>query len=260
LSASCIGSWFNNILQDINSLLKEFNTIAEVIDLSPQEIPVSDILQFLKNINNLLSMNYDSKLHNPENENPLYTLKNNLPNSNIMNPLITRPLIYQIQTAIDSVPESTILENFKSNIVEHIDTSDSTTTDASGTPNDPSLPKTDKPFYGTINNPSSETSGSTSETSGSTSETSSGTSKSILDYVFQYSYLISFIGAIAFSISEVLGYNPIEIFHSNALMGYYIFTMFCAIMSLFAWFNTSIWYVDTSIVNPLNVSTSNPWW
>ena len=43
-------------------------------------------------------------------------------------------------------------------------------------------------------------------------------------------------------------------------MGYYIFTACCAIISLFAWFNTSLWYVDSSIVNTSNVSTSNPWW
>jgi hypothetical protein len=106
------------------------------------------------------------------------------------------------------------------------------------------------------------TTGTTTDTKSTPPATSepASSSRSILDYVFQYSYLISFIGAIAFSISEVIGYNPIEVFHSKVLIGYYVFTMFCAIMSLFAWFNISIWYVDTSIINPLNVSTSNPWW
>ena len=104
------------------------------------------------------------------------------------------------------------------------------------------------------------TTGNKSPPPATSSPAPSSSSKSILDYVFEYSYLISFIGAIAFSISEVLGYNPIEMFSSKVLLAYYIFTTCCAIISLFAWFNTSLWFVDPNILNPLNVSTSNPWW
>ena len=144
--------------------------------------------------------------------------------------------------------ESVILDNFNSNIVEHINTSSSITIPASGAPNDPSIPKTDKPVYGIINNPPSESSGSSG---------SSGSSLSILDYVFQYSYFISFIGAIALAISEVVGFNPLSYMSEKILMAINIIIGVSGFVSLFAWFNTPVWYIDTSIINPNNIATKN---
>jgi len=100
----------------------------------------------------------------------------------------------------------------------------------------------------------------TKTTNATSSPAPSPSSKSILDYVFTAAYLISFVGAIAFSLSEIVGYNPLDIINSKMILVYYAFTACCAVVSLFAWFNTSLWYVHPSIVNPLNVATSNPWW
>ena len=119
-----------------------------------------------------------------------------------------------------------------------------------------------RPFSLLLNKHSEYFDNATSSPAKSSPATSSPapSSKSILDYVFTAAYLISFVGAIAFSLSEIVGYNPLDIINSKMILVYYAFTACCAVVSLFAWFNTTLWYVHPSIVNPLNVATSNPWW
>jgi len=82
-------------------------------------------------------------------------------------------------------------------------------------------------------------------------------SLAILDYVFQYSYFLSFIGAISLSLSEVIGFTPLSYISEKVLLFIHIVIGTSAVVSLFAWFNTQIWYVDTSIINISNVSLKN---
>ena len=85
----------------------------------------------------------------------------------------------------------------------------------------------------------------------------SSTTYSILDYIFQFSYITCFLAAVLLSISQLTGWDFIQLTLNDSLTNYiYIYVGICSIVALFSWFNTSIWYIDTSIVNPSNVAAS----
>jgi len=92
----------------------------------------------------------------------------------------------------------------------------------------------------------------------STSTPSSSTSYSILDYIFQFSYITCFVGAVLLSISQLIGWDIIAFTLNDSFVNYvYIYIGICSIIALFSWFNTSIWYIDPKIINPANVAISN---
>jgi hypothetical protein len=99
---------------------------------------------------------------------------------------------------------------------------------------------------------------STQPTVGTTLSTpGSSTTYSILDYIFQFSYITCFLAAVLLSISQLTGWDFIQLTLNDSLTNYiYIYVGICSIVALFSWFNTSIWYIDTSIVNPSNVAAS----
>jgi hypothetical protein len=77
------------------------------------------------------------------------------------------------------------------------------------------------------------------------------------DFLFQYSYLISFIGAISISFIELLGLNPLSIFNEKLLIFFNVIISLSSIVALFTWFNTQLWYVDPAYINVNNVAKKN---
>jgi len=129
------------------------------------------------------------------------------------------------------VPKNTVLKNgfctlisqhFTSNIFEHA-------SNTSGGPSDP-LGTIDDPEVGYL---------------------------SILDYIFQYSYFLSFVGAVSFALSNVIGISPLIIMSEKVFLAIHIIVGFSAIVSIFAWFNSPIWFIDSKIINSENVSVKN---
>ena len=77
------------------------------------------------------------------------------------------------------------------------------------------------------------------------------------DFIFQYSYLISFIGAIAISLVELFGINPLYVLNSKVVMFCNIIIMIASVVAGFTWFNTQIWFVDPKYINVYNVATKS---
>jgi hypothetical protein len=87
--------------------------------------------------------------------------------------------------------------------------------------------------------------------------TTSSYKYSILDYIFQFSYITCFFGAVVLSVSQIAGWDIIMyIFNDTFTYWIYIYIGICSVIALFSWFNTSIWYVDSNIVNSANVAVN----
>ena len=106
---------------------------------------------------------------------------------------------------------------------------------------------------------STSTSGSTNTASDNKQmfEPGSSTPYSILDYIFQFSYITCFVAAVILSVYRLTGWDIIQITLNDSFTNYiYIYIGICSVIALFSWFNTSIWYVDSNIVNSNNVAVS----
>jgi hypothetical protein len=82
-------------------------------------------------------------------------------------------------------------------------------------------------------------------------------SLSIFDFIFQYSYLISFIGAVSISFLELIGIHPLGVLNSKILIFCNIIIMVASVVAFFAWFNTQVWFLDPRYINVQNVAKKN---
>ena len=78
-----------------------------------------------------------------------------------------------------------------------------------------------------------------------------------LDYVLQYSYIISFLGAIMFSVSSIVSVDPTTIIANknvsvvvNAIIGVCGFVAFCF------WYNIPNPVINNSLSNPNTIKKS----
>ena len=78
-----------------------------------------------------------------------------------------------------------------------------------------------------------------------------------LDIVFQFSYLISFTGAVIMSLVQLFGINLLYIFNEKVLIFFNVIISLSSIVALFTWFNTQLWYVDPVYININNVAKQN---
>jgi hypothetical protein len=86
----------------------------------------------------------------------------------------------------------------------------------------------------------------------------SRSSYSILDYIFQFSYITCFFAAVLLSISQLIGWDIIAFTFNDTFATYmHVYVGICSIVALFSWFNTNIWYISPNIINPANVALSN---
>jgi hypothetical protein len=79
---------------------------------------------------------------------------------------------------------------------------------------------------------------------------------SILDYLFHYSHVVSFIGAIFYSITSTLQINPIAIVinpNLNILISAYV--GLCGIISFCSWFNITLDMIDSTLFNISSIKT-----
>lgn len=78
---------------------------------------------------------------------------------------------------------------------------------------------------------------------------------SILDYIFQFSYITCFFAAVILSVSQLIGWDVIVfVFNDTFANWLHVYIGICSIVALFSWFNTSIWYLNTDIINSSNVA------
>ena len=138
----------------------------------------------------------------------------------------------------DKVMNFEKFKNFNRRLIENA-TGSISTSGGSSTAGEPTTPTTQPSVPPTLSTPGSST------------------TYSILDYIFQFSYITCFLAAVLLSISQLTGWDFIQLTLNDSLTNYiYIYVGICSIVALFSWFNTSIWYIDTSIVNPSNVAAS----
>jgi hypothetical protein len=79
-----------------------------------------------------------------------------------------------------------------------------------------------------------------------------------LDYIFQYSYPISFIGAIFFCIAQIVVIDPSSILiNKNISIVVNIIIFLSGLYSLFRWFNTDIPFAESTYVTSQNIRISN---
>ena len=93
----------------------------------------------------------------------------------------------------------------------------------------------------------------------SKSDTSSNGSPIFLaDYVFQYSFLISFMGASFFGISSIIAVDPTTIIaNKNVSVALNVLIGLAGFISLYVWFNKSVPVLDNSIINSSSVKKIN---
>jgi hypothetical protein len=81
------------------------------------------------------------------------------------------------------------------------------------------------------------------------------TAYSILDYIFQFSYITCFFAAVILSVSQLVGWDVIVfVFNDTFANWLHVYIGICSLLALFSWFNTSIWNIDSNIVNSGNVA------
>ena len=106
--------------------------------------------------------------------------------------------------------------------------------------------------------PTDNTTPSTDNTTPKPNNSSSTSSYSILDYIFQFSYITCFVAAILLSISQLIGWDIIAFTFNDTFATYmHVYVGICSIVALFSWFNTNIWYISPNIINPRNVALNN---
>lgn len=72
----------------------------------------------------------------------------------------------------------------------------------------------------------------------------------IPDYIFMWSFLISFIGAIFFALTQLISVDPSTILvNKNVSLAINIIVGISGIVSMFVWFNMDIPELDKRILN-----------
>jgi hypothetical protein len=79
-----------------------------------------------------------------------------------------------------------------------------------------------------------------------------------LDYIFQYSYLISFLSAIFYSISSIVDINPISIIlNKNMSVVFNAITSIAGIISFFRWYKAYFPLIESRFINPRYIKVSS---
>lgn len=79
-----------------------------------------------------------------------------------------------------------------------------------------------------------------------------------VDYVFQYSFLISFLGASFFGISSLVAVDPTTIVaNKNVSVALNVVIGVAGFISLFAWYDMQVPVIDGSLINSKTVKTKN---
>jgi len=80
----------------------------------------------------------------------------------------------------------------------------------------------------------------------------------LADYVFQYSFLISFLGASFFGISSLVSVDPATIVaNKNVSVALNVIIGLAGFIALFVWYNMSVPILDNTIINSKTVKTDN---
>lgn len=97
--------------------------------------------------------------------------------------------------------------------------------------------------------------GTTTSTTSTNNSPNSPTSKMTnLDYIFQYSYLLSFIGAILYCVLSLLNIDPSSIYaNKTTSIIINVIISLSGVYSLFRWFNTDIPYVEPTYITRQNI-------
>ena len=80
----------------------------------------------------------------------------------------------------------------------------------------------------------------------------------IADYVFQYSFIISFLGASFYGISSLVSVDPTTIVaNKNVSVALNVIIGVAGFISLFVWYNMAVPIVDNTLLNSKTVKTKN---
>ena len=80
------------------------------------------------------------------------------------------------------------------------------------------------------------------------------------DYVFMYSYLVAFFGAILYAINQTINIDPLVIIaNKNISMTVNLFIGACGFVSVFRFLRWSIPYLEPKLMNPLVIITETDW-
>ena len=79
----------------------------------------------------------------------------------------------------------------------------------------------------------------------------------IQEYVFMWSFLISFVGAVFFSMMSMVNIEPSSILlNKNFVIVFNIIVTISGIISLFVWLNMDIPSLDRALLNPRVVKSN----
>ena len=78
------------------------------------------------------------------------------------------------------------------------------------------------------------------------------------DYLFQYSFLISFMGAAFYGISSIVAVDPTTIVaNKNISVALNVVIGIAGLIGLFVWYNMDVPVLDGSVINSKTVKTIN---
>jgi hypothetical protein len=79
----------------------------------------------------------------------------------------------------------------------------------------------------------------------------------IPEYVFMWSFLIAFLGAIFFAMTSLINMEPSTIILNNNVRFFFNLIIGCAgVISMFVWFNMEIPALTRSVMNPKVVKSN----
>jgi hypothetical protein len=80
----------------------------------------------------------------------------------------------------------------------------------------------------------------------------------VADYIFQYSFIISFLGAAFYGISSLVSVDPTTIVaNKNVSVALNVIIGIAGFISLFVWYNMPIPVLDNTLLNSKTVKTKN---
>ena len=80
--------------------------------------------------------------------------------------------------------------------------------------------------------------------------------KYLADYVFQYAFLISFLGASFFGISSLVSVDPATIVaNKNVSVALNVIIGLAGFIALFVWYNMAVPILDNTLINSKTVKT-----
>lgn len=80
----------------------------------------------------------------------------------------------------------------------------------------------------------------------------------LADYVFQYSFIVSFLGASFFGITSLVAVDPTTIIaNKNVSVALNVIVGISGFIALFVWYNLQVPVLDGTLINSKTVKTTN---